>query len=128
MNTRDPDGTEVLTPTESRQASPKTTNFRVLVFSLTALVAIGVALIGAFWLTTPAELKSPAGPATTQEASPQPQPATSPDPQPAADPPAGTTTPEAAPNPQPAPGTDPQNAPPEVIAPSPSEPQPAPAP
>jgi hypothetical protein len=113
MNTRDPDGTEVLTPTESRQASPKTTNFRVLIFSLTAIIAIGVALVGAFWFTTPAELESPPGPATTEQSTPSP-----------ADPPAAsTTTPAPVPNPQPSPGTDPANAPPEVI-----EPAPAPAP
>lgn len=118
MNTRDPDGTEVLTPTESRQASPKTTNFRVLVFSLTAIIAIGIAMVGAFWFTTPAELKSPSGSATTQEAPAQPTNVE----------PAATTSPEPAPNPQPSPGTDPQNAPPEVIAP-PTEPAPpAPAP
>ncbi|MFN0218740.1 MAG: hypothetical protein ACKVP4_08015 [Hyphomicrobium sp.] len=67
MNTRDRDGTEVLTPTEARQASSKTTNFRVLVFSLAALTAIGIALIGAFWVSTPSELTSPAGSAVTAE-------------------------------------------------------------
>ncbi|MGQ0456412.1 MAG: hypothetical protein ACT4OU_05050 [Hyphomicrobium sp.] len=70
MNTRDRDGTEVLTPTESRQASPKTSNFRVLMFSLAAITAIGIVLVGAFWFSTPVELKSPSGSATTAPATP----------------------------------------------------------
>lgn len=66
MNTRDRDGTEVLTPTESRQASPRTMNLRVLVYSLTVLIAIGAALLTAFWLATPSQLNEPAGPATSE--------------------------------------------------------------
>ncbi len=84
MTTRDRDGTEVLTPTESRQASPRTMNLRVLVYSMAVLAVVGAALLAAFWFETPSQLDEPQGPATVETpatppaASPAPAPSTNP--------------------------------------------------
>lgn len=68
MNTRDSDGTEVLTPTESRQASPRTLNFKVLMYSLAALVAIGIVLLTAFSMSTSEDMDASSGPQPTPPA------------------------------------------------------------
>ena len=72
MNTRDSDGTEVLTPTESRQASPRTLNFKVLVYSLAALAAIGIVLLTAFSMSTSENMDASSGPQPTPITTPAP--------------------------------------------------------
>jgi len=44
---------EVLTPTEARQASPRTMNFRVLVVSTALITLIFAAFVAVFFLQTP---------------------------------------------------------------------------
>lgn len=52
---REGDDSVVLTPTESRQASPRRMNFRVLIISLVIMFAVGLALTVAFWGTAEEE-------------------------------------------------------------------------
>ena len=51
---------EVLDPTEARQASPRKTNFRVLLVSMTIAVVVGIVLVANFWnkTTTPMDYSS----------------------------------------------------------------------
>jgi hypothetical protein len=53
---------ETLTTNEARQANGKTSNFRVLLSSLTLAALAGLLLVGYFWLTTPNSMQGvPAG-------------------------------------------------------------------
>ncbi len=52
---------EVLEPTDARQASPRKMNFRVLIFSMTLALVVGVVLVGGFWHTTPAAVDASSG-------------------------------------------------------------------
>ncbi|MEQ1719051.1 MAG: hypothetical protein ABL907_24205 [Hyphomicrobium sp.] len=77
----------VLTTTESRQASPRRMNLRVLVMSLAILAVLGVALTAAFWGSAPqGEAVTPqvtSSPSTTTAPATAPTTAPSPDPAPA---------------------------------------------
>ena len=60
----------VLTPTESRQASPRRMNLRVLIVSMVALVGIGALLfVGVYNPRSPIGL--PKQPSTVSEPAPQ---------------------------------------------------------
>jgi len=52
---------EVLDPTEARQASPRKTNFRVLLISTALIIAIFAGFVIAFLYQTPPELSSSPG-------------------------------------------------------------------
>lgn len=83
-----------LDPTEARQASPRKTNFRVLLASMALAVAVGVVLVAGFWHTTPTGMDYSSGgklsqpSATSQTAPAGPSVAPSSEPSPQANPPA----------------------------------------
>lgn len=64
----------MLTPTEVRQASPRLTNFRVLIASLVTLGVIGAGLLAAFYATS----SQPAVQVSAPPAQPSQVPATTP--------------------------------------------------
>ncbi len=57
--------TEVLTPTEARQASPRRLNLRVLVVSMVLLVAVGAILYYAVFAYPNSAIGVPEAPAAT---------------------------------------------------------------
>ncbi|MBY0561175.1 hypothetical protein [Hyphomicrobium sp.] len=62
-------------PTEARQASPRRTNFRVLLGSMALAVVVGVALVAGFWQTTRDRMDYSSGgklsePSATSQAAP----------------------------------------------------------
>ncbi len=59
--------TEVLTPTEARQASPRRLNFRVLVISMLLLVAVAATLYYAVYSYPNSAIGVPEEPAATTE-------------------------------------------------------------
>ncbi|SFV36876.1 hypothetical protein [Hyphomicrobium facile] len=48
-------------PTEARQASPRKTNFRVLLASMALAVVVGAVLVAGFWQTTPQGMDTSSG-------------------------------------------------------------------
>jgi hypothetical protein len=59
---QDPRGRrETLEPTDARQASPRKTNFRVLLASMTLAVVVGVVLVAGFWHATPPAVDASSG-------------------------------------------------------------------
>jgi cytochrome c-type biogenesis protein CcmH/NrfG len=59
--------TEVLTPTEARQASPRRMNLRVLVFSMVLLIAVAAILYYAVYGYPNSAIGVPEEPAATSE-------------------------------------------------------------
>ncbi|CCB67370.1 MULTISPECIES: hypothetical protein [unclassified Hyphomicrobium] len=60
-------------PTDARQASPRKTNFRVLLASMALAVAVGVVLVVGFWRATPPRVDASSGgnpSQNTQQAAP----------------------------------------------------------
>lgn len=89
-------------PTEARQASPRKTNFRVLLASMALAVAVGVVLVAGFWHTTPEGMDTSSGgklgePSATSQTAP-----TAPSAAPSSEP-SGAAPPEANPPAQQAP-------------------------
>ncbi|HET6389718.1 hypothetical protein [Hyphomicrobium sp.] len=58
--------------TETRQATPRKGNFRVLVASMVLAVAVGIVLVAAFWRTTPTAMDYSSG-GKLEERAPTPQ-------------------------------------------------------
>jgi hypothetical protein len=91
---RDPRASrETIEPTDARQASPKKSNFRVLIGSMVLAIVVGVVLVVGFWFKTPASVDASSGgnpdqntqqaaePASSGGADSTPAPAPSPAPQ-----------------------------------------------
>ncbi|CAA2142624.1 hypothetical protein [Hyphomicrobium sp. ghe19] len=90
-------------PTEARQASPRKTNFRVLLASMALAVAVGVVLVAGFWNTTPTGMDySSGGKLSEPSASSQTAPA-APAAAPSSEPSSGAASPQANPPAQQAP-------------------------
>jgi cytochrome c-type biogenesis protein CcmH/NrfG len=64
------DDTEVLTPTESRQASPRRLNFRVLVVSMVLAVVVAAMLYYTIYSYPRSTIGVPEQPAATAPANP----------------------------------------------------------
>ena len=65
--------------TESRQATPRKMNFRVLLVSMTIAVVAGIILVAAFWRATPTAMDySSGGKLEEQTPTPQSEPAAQP--------------------------------------------------
>ncbi len=59
---RDPRASrETIEPTEARQASPRKSNFRVLLGSMFLAIVVGVILVVGFWFRTPAAVDASSG-------------------------------------------------------------------
>lgn len=70
---------DTVDPTDARQASPRKTNFRVLLASMALALVVGVVLVAAFWRTTPTGMDySSGGKLGEQGATPQTAPAAQP--------------------------------------------------
>lgn len=80
----------IIEPTDARQASPRKTNFRVLLASMALAVAAGVVLVASFWQTTPTSMDYSSGGKLGQ---PDPTPATPPAAAPGSTNPGGQPTP-----------------------------------
>lgn len=96
-----------LDPTEARQASPRKTNFRVLLASMALAVAVGVVLVAGFWHTTPTGMDYSSGgklsePSATTQTAPA-GPSAAPSSEPSASEPSGAASPQANPPAQQAP-------------------------
>jgi hypothetical protein len=74
---------EVLNPTEARQASPRKTNFWVLLVSMALAVVAGVVLVGGFWHATPPRVDASSGGNPSQNTQQSGEPAAGGAPQPA---------------------------------------------
>jgi hypothetical protein len=59
----------VLTPTQSRQASPRRTNLRVLIVSMALALVTGTVLVSSVWKATPPSMDASPGKPTSPPAS-----------------------------------------------------------